>query len=56
MNSEIISARVSPALAGALEARAQAEGRSVSAVVADLLAQAVREVPVGKLGAWRRAA
>ena len=56
MKTEHISSRVDRHLAGALEARARAEGRSVSSVVADLLAQAVREVPVGKRGEWRRAA
>ena len=54
--SEHISARVPRAIADALDARAAAEGRKRSAVIAHLLEQALRNVPVGQDGRKRWAA
>ena len=51
--SEHISARVPRAVADAIAARANAEGRKRSAVIAHLLEQALRNVPVGQDGRRR---
>ena len=48
--SEHISARVPRTVADAIEARARAEGRKRSAVIAHLLEQALLNVPVGQDG------
>ena len=52
----VVSAKVRARLVDALDARAAAEGRTRSAVVAHLLAEAVQHVPVGADGRKRWAA
>ena len=46
----VVSAKVKARLAETIDARARAEGRTRSAVVAHLLAEAVQHVPVGADG------
>ena len=52
----VVSARVPRAIADALDARADAEGRKRSAVITHLLAEALKNVPVGQDGRRRWAA
>ena len=49
----VVSAKVKARLAETIDARARAEGRTRSAVVAHLLAEAVQHVPVGADGRKR---
>ena len=52
----VVSAKVTLRLAEAIDARAAAEGRTRSAVIAYLLEEAVQHVPVGVDGRKRWAA